>query len=99
MQLVATERLGIFRSFRSDYGAQAAIVQAVESEVLHLIATVAKFRGRQEQLRKALSNNTLAVVDRGMLVPLLGTGVDAWIRQMESAARVKHFETPGMGIY
>jgi hypothetical protein len=84
VQLVATEQLGIFRRFRSDYGVQAAIVQAVEAEVFHLLNTVAKFRGRQEQLRKALGNNTLALVDREFLAPLLGTGVDAWIRQMES---------------
>lgn len=90
VQLVAADQLGIFRLFRSHYGVQAAIVEAVESEVLHLLKTVAKFRGRQEQLRKALGNNTLALVDRVLLAPFLGTGVDAWIRQIESEGERLH---------
>jgi hypothetical protein len=33
---------------------------------------VAKFRGRQEQLKKALGNGTLAAIDHNLLAPLLG---------------------------
>jgi len=84
LQLIATEQLGILRFFRCEYGIQPVIVQAVESEVFHVIENVAKFRGRQEQLTKALRNNTLAIVDREFLAPLLGGNIDSWIRQMES---------------
>lgn len=84
LQLIVTEQFGVLRLLRSDFGVQAAIVQAVESEVACILQNVPKFRGRRDQLRKALGNNTLAIVDRELLAPILGSSVDAWIRQMES---------------
>jgi len=84
VQVIATDQMGVLRLLRSDYGVQPAIVQAVESEVSYLLNNVARFRGRQEQLRKALGNNTLAIVDRGFLATILDSGVDAWLRQMEA---------------
>jgi hypothetical protein len=84
VQVIATDQMGVLRLLRSGYGVQPVIVQAVESEVSYLLNNVARFRGRQEQLRKALGNNTLAIADRGFLATILGSGADAWLRQMES---------------
>lgn len=84
LQLIAAEQFGILRLLRSDFGVQPAIVQAVESEVACILQNVPKFRGRGEQLKKALGNKTLAIVDRDLLVPIFGGSADAWIRQMES---------------
>lgn len=83
LQLIATEQFGVLRLLRSDFGVQPAIVQAVESEVTCILQNVPKFRGRQDQMKKAIGNKTLAIVDRDLLAPILGSSVDAWIRQME----------------
>jgi type I restriction enzyme M protein len=84
LQAIATDQLVIFRRIRTDFGIQAAIAQAVESETLYHLENTAKFRGRQEQLKKALGNSTLASVDHNLLAPLLGSGADSWLRQIES---------------
>ena len=51
VQVIATDQIGVLRLLRSNYGVQPVIVQAVESEVSYLLNNVARFRGRQEQLR------------------------------------------------
>lgn len=84
LPLIATDQVGILRLFRGDYGIRPVIVQAVESEVFYNLRNVPKFRGREEQFRKALGNNTLVILDRGALAPFVGSNVDSWIRQMES---------------
>lgn len=84
LQFIATEQFGILRLLRSDFGVQPAIVQAVESEASCILQNVPKFRGRLEQLKKAVGNKTLAIVDRDLLAPILGSAAEAWIRQMES---------------
>jgi len=40
--------------------------------------------GRQESFKKAVSNNTISLVDRQLLSGVLGTGVDAILRQIDS---------------
>lgn len=84
LQIIATGQFGILRSLRSDFGVQAAIVPAVESEVLAIVESVGKFRGRREQFKKALRNKTLAIIDRNLLVPFLGGAADSWLRQIDS---------------
>jgi hypothetical protein len=84
LQLIPTDQFGVLRLLKTDFGVQPAIVQAVESEVAYILQNVPKFRGRQDQLKKAIGNNTLAIVDRDLLAPILGSAVEAWIRQMES---------------
>lgn len=84
VQIVATDQIGTLRLLRSSYGVQPVIVQAVEAEISCLLSYQARFRGRQEQLRKALGNKTLAIADREFLATVRGSGVDAWLRQMES---------------
>jgi hypothetical protein len=84
LQLIATEQFGILRLLRANFGVQAAIVQAVESEVACILQNNPKFRGRGEQFKKALSTKTLAILDRDLLFPLVGSSADAWIRQMEA---------------
>jgi hypothetical protein len=84
VQIIATDQIGTLRLLRSGYGVQPVIVQAVEAEISCLLNNQSKFRGRQEQLRKARGNNTLAVADREFLATIRGSGVDAWLRQMES---------------
>jgi hypothetical protein len=84
LQTIATDQLTIFRRIRTDFGIQAAIAPAVESETLYHLENVAKFRGRQEQLKKALGNGPLATVDHDLLASLLGSGADSWLRQIEA---------------
>jgi hypothetical protein len=84
LQAIATDQLGIFRRIRTDFGIQAAIVRAVESETSYHLENVPKFRGRQEQLKKAIGNGALAIVDHDLLVPLVGSGADSWLRQIEA---------------
>jgi hypothetical protein len=84
LQTIGTDSLTVFRRIRTEFGIQAVIVQAVESEAFYHLENVAKFRGRQEQLRKALGNGTLATVDHNLLAPLFGSGADSWLRQIES---------------
>lgn len=84
LQLIATEQFPVLRLLQSDFGVQPAIVQAVEAEVACILQNVPKFRGRRDQLKKAIGNKTLAIVDRDLLAPILGGSTDAWIRQMES---------------
>ena len=84
LQLIASEQLSILRLLRSDFNVQPAIVQAVESEVACILQNVPKFRGRQDQFKKAISNKTLPIVDRDLLAPIFGSSADAWIHQIES---------------
>ncbi len=84
LQLIATDQLTLLRCIRSEYRVQPAIVSAVESETLHILTTISKFIGRQEPFRKALSNNTISLIDRQLLSTVLGTGVDAILRQIDS---------------
>lgn len=88
--LIATEQIGILRLLRGNYGVQPAIVQAVESEALYNLTSVPKFRGRQEQLSKAVKNGTLLLLDRAGLAPLVGGNVDSWARQLESEGERLH---------
>jgi hypothetical protein len=90
LQLIATDQLQLLRYLRSEYKVQPAIATAVESETLQILMTVAKFRGRQEQFKKALSNNTISLIDQQSLSGLLGTGVDALLRQIDSEGRRLH---------
>lgn len=84
LQVIATEQLGVLRFLRSSYEIQMAIVEAVRSEAEHCLTNVPKFRGRQNQLRKAIGNNTLAVVNRDLLITLVGTSAEPLICQIES---------------
>jgi hypothetical protein len=84
LPLIAADQFAVLRLLRSDFGVQPAIVEAVESEVACILQNVPKFRGRREQLKKALGNGTLALVGRELLAPILGNSVDAWVRQMDS---------------
>jgi len=84
LQLIATDQRVVFRRIRTDFGIQAAIARAVESEAFYHLEKVAKFRGRQEQLKKALGNGTLAAVDYSLLAPLLGSGTESWLRQIDA---------------
>jgi hypothetical protein len=84
LQLISTDQFGVLRLLRSDFGVQPAIVHAVESEVACILQNVPKFRGRQDQLKKAIGNKTLAIVDRDLLAPIFGSAVEAWIHQMDS---------------
>jgi hypothetical protein len=89
LQLIATDQLPLLRWLRSEYKVQPAIASAVESETLQILTTIRKFMGRQEQLKKALSNNTITLIDRQSL-SMLGTGVDALLRQIDSEGRRFH---------
>jgi len=53
----------LLRSIESRYGIQFGVVQAVKSETQNGLSPPHKFAGRQESLRKAISNKTLTVVD------------------------------------
>jgi hypothetical protein len=63
---------------------QAAIADAVKSETAQILTHVPKFMGRQEQLRKAIHNGTVAVIDRTLLAGLFGGGADGLLRQLEA---------------
>jgi hypothetical protein len=84
LQLIATDQFALLKFLRSEYKVQSAIVSAVESETLHILTTIRKFRGRQDLFKKAVSNNTIGVIDRELLSTALGTGVDAILRQIDS---------------
>jgi hypothetical protein len=84
LQIIATDQIGIVRLLRSDFGIQCAIVPAVQAEVACIMENVSKFRGRREQFKKALRNNTLRVIDRDLLFPIFGSATDSWSRQIES---------------
>jgi hypothetical protein len=84
LPLIATDQLPLLRRFRSEYQVQSVIVSAVESETLHILTTVRKFMGRQEPFKKAIANNTISLIDRQLLSTVLGTGVDAILRQIDS---------------
>jgi hypothetical protein len=91
LQLIATDQLPLLRWLRSEYKVQPAITSAVESETLQILTTIGKFMGRQERLKKALTNNTISLIDRQSLGAILGTGVDALLRQMDSEGQRLHF--------
>jgi hypothetical protein len=84
LQLIATEQLPLLRYLRSEYKVQSVIVSAVESEALHILTTIPKFMGCQETLKRAISNNTINLVDRQFLSAVHGTAVDAILRQIDS---------------
>ena len=84
LQLIATDQLPLLRFLRSEYKIQPAIAAAVESETARILTTIPKFMGRQEQLRKALSNGTLNLLDRQSLSAVLATGVEAILRQIDA---------------
>jgi hypothetical protein len=84
LQLIATDQLSVLRQLRSNYGVQAAIADAVKSETAQILASTPKFMGRQEQLRKAIHNGTIALIDRSLLASLFGSGADGLLRQIES---------------
>ncbi len=84
LQLIVTEQLPLLRCLRSEYKIQSVIVSAVESETMHILSTVRKFMGRQEGFKRAISNKTIGLIDRAMLSGVVGTGVDAILRQIDS---------------
>jgi hypothetical protein len=84
LQLIATDQTALLRCLRSEYRVQPAIVSAVESETSHILNTIPKFKGRQDQLKKALSNNAITLIDRQSVGAFTNTGVDALLRQMNS---------------
>ncbi len=83
LQLIVTDHLGLLRSLLPTFQIQAAIVPAVEVEVLNNMNHVAKFRGREAQFRRALGNGALAVVNHELLRARFGTGVEGWTRQID----------------
>jgi len=84
LQLIATDQFPLLRCLRSEYRLQSAIVNAVESETLHILTTVRKFMGQQDSFKKALFNGTISLIDRQSLDMVVGTGVDAILRQIDS---------------
>jgi hypothetical protein len=82
LQLIVTEQLPLLRCLRSEYKVQPVMVSAEESETMHILTTVRKFMGRQEGFKRAVSNNTIGIIDRQLLGAVLGTGVDAILRQI-----------------
>jgi hypothetical protein len=90
LQLIATDQIAVLRVLRSEYKVQPAVASAVESETLQILTTVRKFMGRQEQLKKAISNNTISLLDQQSLGAILGTGVDALLRQIDSEGQRYH---------
>jgi len=84
LQLIVTDQLSLLRYLKSEYKVQPAIATAVEAEALQILTTIPRFMGRQEQLKKALSNSTIIRLDQPSLGELLGTGVDALLRQIDS---------------
>jgi hypothetical protein len=51
---------------------------------MHILTTVRKFMGRQEGFKRAISNKTIGLIDRQLLGDVLGTGIDAILRQIDS---------------
>lgn len=85
LQIIATEQLPLLRRIKSDFAVQSAIVEAVESEVGWNLQNVPKFMGRQLQLKKAVGNGTIALINREFVTTLLGSSeVDGWIRLIET---------------
>lgn len=90
LQMIATYQLPLLRCIRFEYKVQAAIVGAVESEALQILSNNRKFMGRQEQLKKALSNNTLSLLDQRIIGETFGAGADALLRQMDTDGQRLH---------
>lgn len=84
LQLIATDTLRILRELRRGFGVQACIVEAVESEALHILETNPRFRGRQMQLKKALLTGAIQLLNVDLLSTLVGSGADAWMRQINA---------------
>ena len=72
--MIATDQWSLLRCLKSEYKVRPAILGAVESKALRILTTIKKFMGRQEQLKKALSNNTVRRINEQFLMGLLGTG-------------------------
>ena len=84
MQILVSEHFPLLRHLRSDFGVQSIMVPAVESEALYLVESgPPRFRGRQEQLKKAITNRTIAVVSKETLAPFYGTSSESWLRQID----------------
>jgi hypothetical protein len=76
---------------KSEYKVQPAIVAAVESEAFQILLTNPRFMGRQEQLKKAIANKTIVLLDQESLTSLVGAAlVDEILRQIDAEGRRLH---------
>jgi len=90
LPLIATDQVALLRFLRNEYKVQPAIATAVEVEAVQILTNVPKFKGRQDQLKKAISNGTLCPIDQQSLSAIFGTGVEAMLRQIDTEGQRLH---------